>query len=194
MLVAGRARGGRGARSERNQGRAPNMKFMDHDRLGFNYRLTDVQAALGIAQLERLDELLAGRAAVAAAYSERLAALGAAEPGAGDPDDLVLPLGDRGGERRSWFVYVVRLPARSRPRRRDRRARPARDRRPALSALHPPLRPLPGALRDDRRASSRSPRTSRAARWRCRSTRPWPRRSIERVVAELADVLGRRPA
>ncbi|HEY6145703.1 MAG TPA: DegT/DnrJ/EryC1/StrS family aminotransferase, partial [Solirubrobacterales bacterium] len=49
-------------RSERNQGRAPNMKFMDHERLGFNYRLTDVQAALGVAQLERLDTMLAARA------------------------------------------------------------------------------------------------------------------------------------
>ena len=45
------------------------MKFMDHERLGFNYRLTDVQAALGIAQLERLDDMLAARAAVAADYS-----------------------------------------------------------------------------------------------------------------------------
>ncbi|MET0824013.1 MAG: DegT/DnrJ/EryC1/StrS family aminotransferase, partial [Solirubrobacterales bacterium] len=41
-------------RSERNQGRAPDMDWVDHDRLGFNYRLTEVQAALGIAQLERL--------------------------------------------------------------------------------------------------------------------------------------------
>ena len=111
MLVPAGPEGGAGARSERNQGRAPNMKFMDHDRLGFNYRLTDVQAAIGVAQLERLDDLLASRARVADAYSARLAAIGAAEPGAGDPDDLVLPLGDRGEERRSWFVYVVRLPA-----------------------------------------------------------------------------------
>ncbi len=110
MLVAGSEAAGGVARSERNQGRAPNMKFMDHERLGFNYRLTDIQAALGIAQLERLDELLAARETIAARYSERFAALGAAEPGAGDPDDLVLPLSGRGAERRSWFVYVLRLP------------------------------------------------------------------------------------
>ena len=54
-------------RSERNQGRAPDMDWVDHDRLGFNYRLTEVQAALGIAQLERLDAMLADRARVAAA-------------------------------------------------------------------------------------------------------------------------------
>ncbi|MDQ2689660.1 MAG: aminotransferase class I/II-fold pyridoxal phosphate-dependent enzyme, partial [Chloroflexota bacterium] len=83
--------------------------YEQHD-LGFNYRLTDVQAALGIAQLERLDGMLADRARVAGWYGERLAALGGAEPGAGDPDGLVLPLADRGAERRSWFVYIVRVP------------------------------------------------------------------------------------
>ena len=53
--------------SERNQGRAPDMGWLDHDRLGFNYRLSDVACALGLAQLERLDELLGARARVAAA-------------------------------------------------------------------------------------------------------------------------------
>jgi perosamine synthetase len=110
MLVPANADGAAIARSERNQGRAPGMKFMDHERLGFNYRLTDVAAALGIAQLERLDDLLAARAEIAAQYSARFAELGGAEPGAGDPDDLVLPLADRGQERRSWFVYILRLP------------------------------------------------------------------------------------
>ena len=51
--------------SERNQGRAPDMGWLDHDRLGFNYRLSDIACALGLAQLERLDEMLAGRARVA---------------------------------------------------------------------------------------------------------------------------------
>ncbi len=110
MLVPGSTEGAAVARSERNQGRAPGMKLMDHERLGFNYRLTDLAAALGIAQLERFDEMLAARAEMAADYSRRFAALGAAEPGAGDPDDLVLPLADRGDERRSWFVYILRLP------------------------------------------------------------------------------------
>lgn len=111
MLVPGSREAAAVARSERNQGRAPGMRLMDHERLGFNYRLTDLAAALGIAQLERLDALLAARAELAASYSERFADLGAAQPGTGDPDDLVLPLADRGAERRSWFVYVLRLPA-----------------------------------------------------------------------------------
>src|SRR5262249_44717770 len=54
--------------SERNQGRAPNMDWLDHDRLGFNYRLSDIACALGLAQLERLDQMLADRAGVAALY------------------------------------------------------------------------------------------------------------------------------
>jgi len=97
------------ARSERNQGRAPDMALVDHARLGFNYRLPDVAAAIGVAQLERLDGLLSERARVAAAYGERLAELGG-PAGEGDPDGLVLPCADRGHERRSWFVYTVRLP------------------------------------------------------------------------------------
>ncbi len=110
MLVPRSAAAGERARSERNQGRAPEMKVMDHPILGFNYRLTDLAAALGIAQLERLDDLLAQRAAIAAAYGEHFTAIGGAEPGAGDPDDLVLPLADHGQARRSWFVYILRVP------------------------------------------------------------------------------------
>jgi len=99
-------------RSERNQGRAPDMDWVDHDRLGFNYRLTEIQAALGIAQLERLDELLAARELAASLYGQRLAALDYGAPaGEGDPGGLVLPCADRGEARRSWFVYAVRLPA-----------------------------------------------------------------------------------
>jgi perosamine synthetase len=98
-------------RSERNQGRAPDTSQIDHPRIGFNYRLTDVQAAIGIAQIERLDETLAARAEVAAGYAELLAAKGGAPAGGeGDPDGLVLPCADRGDEQRSWFVYTVQLP------------------------------------------------------------------------------------
>jgi perosamine synthetase len=87
--------------SERNQGRAPDMGWLDHDRLGFNYRLSDLNAAVGLAQLERLEELLAGRARVAALYGEALAEI----------EDIRVPCEDRGLERRGWFVYVVQLPS-----------------------------------------------------------------------------------
>jgi perosamine synthetase len=89
------------------------MGWLDHDRLGFNYRLSDIAAAIGLAQVERAEELLAARARVADLYGERLAALGGAAAGAdgADPEGLLLPCEDRGSERRSWFVYVVQLPA-----------------------------------------------------------------------------------
>jgi perosamine synthetase len=88
--------------SERNQGRAPDMGWLDHDRLGFNYRLSDVACALGIAQLQRLPAMLAARARVAVLYREALAGI----------DGLELPCPDAGGDRRGWFVFVVQLPAR----------------------------------------------------------------------------------
>jgi perosamine synthetase len=97
-------------RAERNQGRSPDMSSIEHDRIGFNYRLTDVQAAIGIAQVERLDQLLESRAEVAALYRERLLGLGAADPADGVEEALLLPCADRGDERRSWFVYPVQLP------------------------------------------------------------------------------------
>ncbi|HVV91319.1 MAG TPA: DegT/DnrJ/EryC1/StrS family aminotransferase [Solirubrobacterales bacterium] len=86
-------------RSERNQGRAVDMGWLDHDRLGFNYRLSDVAAAIGVAQVEKLPRLLERRAAVAAMYGERLTAVSGVEA----------PTVARGREVRSWFVYVVRL-------------------------------------------------------------------------------------
>jgi len=86
--------------SERNQGRAPDMGWLDHDRLGFNYRLTDIACAIGLVQLQRLDGLLADRARVAAWYREALAGI----------EGLGLPCEDTGGERRGWFVHVVQVP------------------------------------------------------------------------------------
>jgi perosamine synthetase len=87
-------------RSERNQGRAPDMDWLDHDRLGFNYRLTEIACALGIVQLGRLDDMLAGRDRAAALYAEALA----------DLEGVALPAEVSGGARRGWFVYVVQLP------------------------------------------------------------------------------------
>jgi perosamine synthetase len=86
--------------SERNQGRAPDMDWLDHDRLGFNYRLSDLACALGLAQLARLDDMLASRVRVADAYRAALAGI----------DGLDLPCPDAGGNRRGWFVFVVQLP------------------------------------------------------------------------------------
>jgi len=86
--------------SERNQGRAPDMGWLDHDRLGFNYRLSDIACAIGIEQLKRLDGMLADRARVAGWYREALDGI----------EDLTLPCPEQGGNVRGWFVFVVQLP------------------------------------------------------------------------------------
>jgi perosamine synthetase len=103
------------------------MGWLDHDRLGFNYRLSDIACALGIAQLERLDDLLSARARVAAQYNEAL----------GGIEGLELPCPDEGGDERSWFVYVVQLP---RDRDRDATIKALRERgidsKPYLPAIH----------------------------------------------------------
>ena len=87
-------------RSLRNQGRPEPGGWLEHVRLGFNYRLSDVAAALGIGQLERLDEILARRSDAAARYTELFSSV----------DGLELPAADDADHRRSWFVYVVLFP------------------------------------------------------------------------------------
>jgi perosamine synthetase len=99
MLTMGSAEHKERVDSERNQGRAPDMGWLDHDRLGFNYRLDDIACAIGLVQLERLDGMLADRARVASWYGEAL-----------EETDVTLPCADAGGDRRGWFVYVVQLP------------------------------------------------------------------------------------
>jgi perosamine synthetase len=113
--------------SERNQGRAPDMGWLDHDRLGFNYRLTDIACAIGLVQLGRLDGMLADRARVAGWYREALAGI----------DGLGLPCEDSDGDRRGWFVFVVQVP---RDRDRDEVIHALRGRgvqcKPYLPAIH----------------------------------------------------------
>ncbi len=111
MVIPADAQAAAIMRSERNQGRARDMSWVSHERMGFNYRLTDLQAAIGVAQLERADALLAERARVAAVYMERLEQSGGAPAGEGDAEGLVLPCRERDQERRSWFIYTVRLPS-----------------------------------------------------------------------------------
>ena len=86
-------------KSLRNQGRSYDSRWFHHVRLAFNYRITDVEAAIGIAQLEKLDRLLAMRADVARRYGELLASI----------DGVELPCADDADHRRSWFVYVVKV-------------------------------------------------------------------------------------
>ncbi|MBI4717274.1 MAG: DegT/DnrJ/EryC1/StrS family aminotransferase [Planctomycetes bacterium] len=85
-------------RSMRNQGRDTHGGWLSHPRMGFNYRLSDINCALGLAQLRRIGEIIAQRSRVAALYRERLA----------DQPRVVLQRIDAAVEM-SWFVFVVRL-------------------------------------------------------------------------------------
>jgi perosamine synthetase len=88
-------------RSMRNQGRNEASEWLDHARLGFNYRLSDIHAALGIAQLTHIESLLEKRRSAAASYDRELCGV----RGLKTPARI-------NGSKRSWFVYVVQLPSR----------------------------------------------------------------------------------
>jgi len=84
--------------SLRNQGRGKDSSWLGHDRLGYNFRLSDINCALGIVQLSRIDQIKAKRRQVAKWYQEILA----------DEDRLILPAEPDDCDM-SWFVFVVRL-------------------------------------------------------------------------------------
>ncbi len=86
-------------RSLRNQGRDVFDAWLNHTRLGYNYRLGEMSAALGVAQLERIEELLTKRDRVAQMYNERLSGV----------DGVTVPFITPTTTRMSWFVYVIRL-------------------------------------------------------------------------------------
>ena len=85
--------------SLRSQGRSDDRSWLRHQRIGYNYRLDELSAAVGLAQFRRLDELLQKREAVAAMYTERLRGIHGIAP-------LPPP---RPGMNISWFIYVIRV-------------------------------------------------------------------------------------
>jgi perosamine synthetase len=86
-------------RALRNQGRAPGDTWLQHTHLGYNYRIDEMSAALGVAQMQRLDELIDHRAQVADWYEARLSEI----PG------VEVPVVEPATTRMSWFVYVIRF-------------------------------------------------------------------------------------
>jgi perosamine synthetase len=86
-------------RALRNQGRMASDGWLDHHLLGYNYRLSEMNCALGLEQIKRIDEILDRREALATQYSEELE---------GVPEVVTPPLTMRDG-RLCWFVYVVRV-------------------------------------------------------------------------------------
>ena len=87
------------ARSMRNQGRGESGEWLDHERLGYNYRMDEMSAALGCSQMERIEEILDKRAKVAGMYGEKLA----------EVEEVQVPYIADYVSRMSWFVYVIRL-------------------------------------------------------------------------------------
>ena len=88
-------------RSYRSQGRAVTGFWLEHERLGYNYRLSELNAALGAAQMDRLDEIIDKRNRVAEMYNLKLR----------DKEGITVPFISPHVTRMSWFVYVIRLDA-----------------------------------------------------------------------------------
>jgi perosamine synthetase len=154
MIVTNDAEIAECCRSERNQGRAANSSWLEHDRLGFNYRLSELHCALGIAQLERIDELLADRQRVAAEY----------ERGLGDVEGIITPLSsDDAHSRRTWFGYVIRIRGTAGERRRDAVIAHLRERGIGCQAYFPPIHTQPYFRRLELGATPLLPATEDAA-------------------------------
>ena len=117
MLVTDDEELARLARSLRNQGRGDGAGWLAHERLGYNYRLSDIQCALGISQLARLGEFIEKRAAVAERYNRLFA----------DVPGVITPAPYTDGTM-SWFVYVIRLADRFTRQQRDALIQGLRDR------------------------------------------------------------------
>jgi len=88
------------AKMLRNQGRDAASEWLEHTALGYNYRLSDINCALGIEQLKRIEEILIRRESIARKYQSLLQ----------KNLHLILPESNFPNGRISWFVYVVRLP------------------------------------------------------------------------------------
>ncbi len=101
MVVTGRPELADRIRALRNQGRYDSADWLQHAEVGYNYRLSEINCALGLAQLDRIEAILQQREKVARQYQQTLAAI----------PSLVLPSTDVPNTRISWFVYVVRLDA-----------------------------------------------------------------------------------
>jgi perosamine synthetase len=87
------------SRSMRSQGRGEDETWLYHTRLGYNYRISDINCALGISQLNRLNKIIEMRDAVAKIYSQKLS----------EVEEVITPYVSPNTTRMSWFVYVIRL-------------------------------------------------------------------------------------
>ncbi len=114
--------------SLRNQGRGRGGGWLAHDRLGYNYRLSDINCALGIVQLSRIEEFIEKREKVARMYQQCLA----------DEDRLIVPRAPEDSFM-SWFVFVVRLAAQYTQQQRNTLLKKMIDRGIQVSNYFPPV-------------------------------------------------------
>jgi len=87
------------SRSMRNQGRGEDESWLHHTRLGYNYRISDINCALGISQLKRLEKIIEMRDNVAKIYTQKLS----------EVEEIITPYVHPDTTKMSWFVYVIRL-------------------------------------------------------------------------------------
>ncbi|MBN2518202.1 MAG: DegT/DnrJ/EryC1/StrS family aminotransferase [Candidatus Altiarchaeota archaeon] len=114
------------ARSLRNQGRSENSQWLEHERLGYNYRMDEMSAALGLSQLRRIDKILAMRQKVAEGYTKLLSAAGGVQT----------PVIDKRVNKMSWFVYVARVSPGMRNKLMDELAKRGVPSKPYFTTIH----------------------------------------------------------
>ena len=90
-------------KSATNQGRSDNLQWLTHDKLGFNYRLDEMSAALGVSQLRKIDYLIKRRKEIAHEYTKRLASI----------QQIQVPTVQQ-KNRSTWFVYAIKVAAEKR--------------------------------------------------------------------------------
>lgn len=139
-------------RSMRNQGRDTDGAWLRHVRLGYNYRLSELHAALGVAQLERIDSILSARSEVADRYTELLSA---------QPQLQLLETNAR--TKRSWFVYIVRFRSGSPEQVRDRVRNFLREREIATQIYFTAIHQQPFYTKCQESATPSLPHAERAA-------------------------------
>lgn len=173
-------------RSLRNQGRDEDSTWLRHAHLGYNYRLSDLHCALGLAQLERIEELLEARERAAAAYDRELSGIAR----------IQLPA-RRGGDRtrRSWFAYVIQVHGGPAGKVRDRLMHGLRERGIGCQAYFPPIHCQPYFQALGAGTREPLPRTE-AASERCLTLPLFSTMTDEQVAevcAAVREVLGEIP-
>jgi len=185
MVVTNDPRIDAACRCLRNQGRDEDAPWLRHVRMGYNYRLSELHCALGLAQLERIEELLAARAGVAAAYSRGLAGV----PG------IALPA-EAAGTKRSWFTYVIQLQGRRGPSRRDALMAGLRQRGIACQSYFPAIHQQP-YFEQHPAAANRPLPHAEAAAGRCLALPFFASMSqaeVDEVCAAVRELLGETSA